>query len=441
MKKGKKEYFQQLDTWNKLGKTPDGKDFCCRTASLYIKKHDDNYYGWDANKGVPALMSIRGFEKWYKVWYRHVNQGQPLIIKEHPTVSYFLGREVQPKVEVKAEEVPLSEIILGDRKIRALQAQLDDSKRKYKHVLGELETAEKRFGDMCAIHDPVEFEPIVPIHGKSDHECIAIAQLSDVHVGERVDPATINGMNEYTPDIADKRVANYFQNLLKLIVHNRQAVKIDTLFMSLTGDFITGYIHEELMQNNYLSPTEEVRWAKRLLIRGIDFLLNYGKFRTIIIQTNWGNHGRNTKKSTHATGYKNNYEYMLYQDIADYFRNEKKIIFNISQSNIVYSPSLFGRTVRTFHGDTMSYQGGIGGLGVPLIKYLQRLDKQRFADFSLLGHWHQRIRPTRNCLVNGSVIGFNAYAQSIGAEPEPPVQNLILLDKDRGFTVESPIFC
>jgi hypothetical protein len=43
--------------------------------------------------------------------------------------------------------------------------------------------------------------------------------------------------------------------------------------------------------------------------------------------------------------------------------------------------------------------------------------------------------------VNGSGIGFNAYAQRIGASPEEPMQGFCLLDKKYGLTIKTPIFC
>ncbi len=36
-------------------------------------------------------------------------------------------------------------------------------------------------------------------------------------------------------------------------------------------------------------------------------------------------------------------------------------------------------------------------------------------------------------VTNGSLIGYNAYAQKIGASPEPPMQAFFLIDQERGL--------
>jgi hypothetical protein len=58
-----------------------------------------------------------------------------------------------------------------------------------------------------------------------------------------------------------------------------------------------------------------------------------------------------------------------------------------------------------------------------------------------MGHFHQLFQATKDCIVNGSGIGFNAYAQRIGASPEEPMQGFCLLDKKYGLTIKTPIFC
>jgi hypothetical protein len=41
--------------------------------------------------------------------------------------------------------------------------------------------------------------------------------------------------------------------------------------------------------------------------------------------------------------------------------------------------------------------------------------------------------------VNGSLIGYNAYALAIKASPEPPVQAFFLIDSRFGKTVVCPV--
>jgi hypothetical protein len=107
-----------------------------------------------------------------------------------------------------------------------------------------------------------------------------------------------------------------------------------------------------------------------------------------------------------------------------------------SYHNIV---ELYGKTLRFHHGDGLKYQGGIGGLTVPVEKAIASWNKSPIkADLDCFGHWHSQMQNPKFC-ANGSLIGFNAYAIAIKAAFEPPQQTFFLFDKQRGRTVTTPI--
>ncbi len=130
----------------------------------------------------------------------------------------------------------------------------------------------------------------------------------------------------------------------------------------------------------------------------------------------------------------------MYNDIADYFSNDKRVEFHIPNGMFAYVDVL-GYTCRFFHGDSIKYGGGIGGLTVPLIKALHRYDQQQVADYNFMGHYHSLSQLSKNCICNGSGIGFSPYAQRIGASPEEAMQSFALIDKKYGLTIKTPIFC
>lgn len=78
-------------------------------------------------------------------------------------------------------------------------------------------------------------------------EVIAISTLSDVHVEEPVVKSVVNNLNEYNLTIAGERVTRYFKRLMYMVSQARRAgYRVDNLVLGLLGDFITGYIHEEI---------------------------------------------------------------------------------------------------------------------------------------------------------------------------------------------------
>ena len=354
-----------------------------------------------------------------------------------PPAQDQLGKhsvQVVPRVPTVEEELQ------SDRTIRRLKGQVRDLEKKYRHAVQEIDLSEQRLEVALAIKEPVPEAVIVPYHGNDESEAVAIVLYSDWHIEERVDLDMLDGLNEYTPAIAEQRAIRLFQNTLKLVQKEREAVKIEEVMVWLGGDFITGFIHEELAQTNWLSPTEATRLAKRLLITGIKFLREHGKFKRMRFMCNPGNHGRTTAKVQIANSYRMSYEWMMYHDLKDIFSDDPAIEFHIPTSPFGYI-EIYDKTVRTMHGEGIKYGGGIGGVAIPMIKHVARLNKQRHADLTIIGHFHQSIRPARDIIVNGSLIGFSPYAQKIGCDPEPSQQTFLLCDKHRGFTVSAPIQC
>lgn len=272
-------------------------------------------------------------------------------------------------------------------------------------------------------------------------EVIAISTLSDVHIEEPVVKSVVNNLNEYNLIIAEERVSRYFKRLMYMITQTRKAgYKVDNLVLGLLGDFITGYIHEELEESNELTPVQATMVIQDLLIKGIKFLSENGKFQKIIIPCVPGNHGRTTSRKRYITGYKNSYEWLMYNGIKNLFIESGKysnVEFIIPESEFIYL-DLFGYINKFSHGDHFNYQGGIGGLEVPLKKWILRENAVIKTDMSWIAHWHQYI-VLNKVRVNGSLIGYNSYARAFGFEPEPPKMQFQLLDKKRGYTLNNPI--
>ena len=177
-------------------------------------------------------------------------------------------------------------------------------------------------------------------------EVIAISTLSDVHVEEPVVKSVVNNLNEYNLTIAGERVTRYFKRLMYMVSQARRAgYRVDNLVLGLLGDFITGYIHEELEEANQLTPVQATIFIQDLLIKGIKFLSEDGKFQKIIIPCVPGNHGRTTTRKRYTTGYKNSYEWLMYNGIKNLFVETDKyenIEFIIPESEFIYL-NLFGR--------------------------------------------------------------------------------------------------
>jgi len=271
-----------------------------------------------------------------------------------------------------------------------------------------------------------------------DAEAVAIAVLSDIHIEERVDPRSVNGINEYTLAIAKLRVEKFFTNVVKLLKKEQKDAKITTLVLALLGDNFSGSIHEELLETNQLPPVEAALLAQSLIETGIRYILENTNVK-LVIPTNSGNHARLTKRVHVSTEYGNSLETYMYCTMVKHFEKEPRVTFNISTGYLNYV-DIGGYTIAFHHGTFIKYLGGMGGPTISLNKAIAQWQKMRRADLYVQGHLHQFI-DGGNFIINGSIIGYNAFALSIKASPEPPTQVFFLVDtKRKRKTVVIPVF-
>lgn len=271
-------------------------------------------------------------------------------------------------------------------------------------------------------------------------EMTAVALASDWHVEERVNPAAVAGINAYNLQIAAARVRRFFESIAWNIQHDRASGKlaIRDLVLWLGGDLISGYIHEELMESNFLSPTMAVRWLFPRLRDGIRWLLDTLALETIVIPCSYGNHGRTTAKRRVATGFENSYEALMYCMLADLFEGEPRVKFIVTPSAHQYV-QVYDYTLHFHHGDEVKFNGGIGGIAPPLLRRVARWDRVRKTDVHHIGHFHQYTDFGR-VVVNGSLIGYGPFSMSIGADPEPPQQAFYYVDSKRGKCKSTPLW-
>ncbi len=293
--------------------------------------------------------------------------------------------------------------------------------------------ARQSFIDVVSSAKPVPH--IIPRERGGVREMTAVVLASDWHVEERVDPESVAGRNKYDLEIASDRVDRFFQAVAWHIEHQRgsKRIAIRDLILWLGGDLMTGYIHEELVESNQLSPTQTILWLLPRLEAGIRMLLERLDLASIVLPCSFGNHGRTTLKSRIQTGFANSYEWLMYHDLAARLRDEKRVRFEITASAHQYV-RVYDKMLHFHHGDSLTYHGGVGGIGIPLLKAVPQWDRTVQADVHCIGHFHQ-LRDYGRAVVNGSLIGFGPYSQSIRAEFEPPQQALFYMDSRRGKTM------
>jgi len=278
----------------------------------------------------------------------------------------------------------------------------------------------------------------VKAQGKKE-EGVAIAQLSDVHGGEIVEPETVNFLNEYTPDIAHTRLEKWARGVIKMVNLWREISPIHVLVIADEGDAWSGNIHEELKLTTVHTPNESVLWYRDEFSCALDFLLKHGKFKRIHVIKKFGNHTRRQKEVFHAAAYRTNDEYMLAKLMEADYRKEKKITWQVDTGYFSWF-DCFSFPLRFHHGNAVRYNSGIGGKVIPLKRAIaQKWGKAKKAYKDFLGHFHEFEPQWDDYISNGSIIGYSAYSQE-KFPYQPPMQAISMIDKRRGLVAALPIF-
>lgn len=260
---------------------------------------------------------------------------------------------------------------------------------------------------------------------------------SDWHVEERVDPETVNGKNEYDPTIAAARARTFTDGALWLLDGHASMATMEAVGLWLGGDFITNYIHPELEESNHLSPIDAVQFAANLIEATIRRLLAETKLR-VVVACSYGNHDRLQMKKRIQTGAENSLAVLMYRFLRKMFERERRVEWHIATGYHLYY-ECFDKVIRFHHGDAVNYQGGVGGVTIPMRKKIAGWNRTRTADLDVCGHFHSFLWGGP-FLVNGSLIGHNPYAIEIGASYEPPQQAFFLMRPVRGVSAVAPIF-
>jgi hypothetical protein len=326
--------------------------------------------------------------------------------------------------------------------IHRLRVQLKDARRGRKRAVLEVAQLHDRLDLALGIQAPTTYEPIkTPKKKKGKRTAAAVICCSDWHIEETVTPEQIGGFdNTYNPDVSAERAERLFVGAVDLIKHHTAGMfQIPDVVLWFGGDMISGYLREEDLESNAMSPTEAILLWQKYAIRGIHHLLKkLPKVRKIHVVCSYGNHGRTTLKSRHATGAENSYEWMAYHTLDQVFEDNPRVKFTIPKGAQCYT-DVYGTVVRWHHGDHISYRQGILGLGVPASKKIAGWDQSRRADVTVIGHFHQ-LGFYPSLVTNGSLIGPNAYSMSLGCKPEKPQQAFFLIDSKMGVCQQTAIW-
>lgn len=362
-----------------------------------------------------------------------------MVKRRKESITEGLVREAHEDAAREAERNRVASAQRAQQQV----AVLKDRVKQLERELVEYATLEREIDRLTA--NPLEPMTIGRREKGRVHEATAVVVLSDLHLEERVTVDETNGLNEFSLEIAAQRMDRLAVGTVWLLELCRSRGKaagyaIRDLLLPCLGDVTTNYLRVEDVHGNALTPHEALVFAEGLLVRYI---------RTVLDRCPWivrvampfvpGNHDRlSFSKSTPFTRRSGlSSAPVLVHGISRELRDEPRFAIELAAAEHHYT-MVYDHRVRGMHGDRFNYAGGVGGIFIPARRHIAALNKAMHAHLTLFGHWHTS-KVDDLWVSNGSLIGPNAYSLGKGLDPEPPSQTFLLLDRDRGKRIVTPV--
>jgi hypothetical protein len=324
------------------------------------------------------------------------------------------------------EEQFKSEFSEKTEELKRKNKELESRLQLYRREHGKLEVF---FEEVINSIEPIVMrEPILLEGVRKGSPVVPVLHLTDVHMGAVQDSNEIEGFNSYSPEIADLRMTDLTARWLNWVNYQRKAYKIDEAAIIVTGDMISGDIHEELRTTNAFPAPVQVARASELIARFIGEISPYFKYvRVHFISED--NHSRLTKKPQAKEAGMNSLNYLVGYMAKTYLLNLGNVSFDIYPMNekvINVNERLYLIT----HGHTIR-----GWMGVPWYGVERKVGKEALARMQIImqefdrakeigfhkyvfGHFHTPIdTPLYSC--GASLQGTDAYDHQAGRYANP----------------------
>lgn len=305
----------------------------------------------------------------------------------------------------KLERTKIEEIKLLKRQLRVAQKEAD-TEEKIRSVIYNIAAT-------CP-EPPKWLNKTVSKRRTGREQDVPMTMWSDWHWGEVVKREEVGGVNEYSTEIAHIRVDRLVTNTIDVVTNHMPCKNAPGIVVCLGGDMINGIIHPELEVTNDDYVLASLFDLQNILAGAIKTLAdNFGR---IFVPCVVGNHGRTTLKPRMKGRVKQNYEWHMYCQLEEYFKDDPRIQFLVPGETDAHF-TVAGHRFLLTHGDSLGVRGGdgiIGALG-PIMRgaiKTGRSEAQIGRDFDtiVMGHWHQYLS-LPGIIVNNSLKGYDEFAR------------------------------
>lgn len=265
-----------------------------------------------------------------------------------------------------------AEVVHLKRRINRLENEASSLRKQVKHS-GEHANLVDDVADLLQpVLDRMVAPPYAPPPRLKRHAdpVTLVWHLTDLHFGEIVDPATVQGVNEYTPDIAAMRVQHTLDIIRKVAEDRRGGV--NKIVVAVNGDTIGGAIHPESTEYAFGVSIQTVAAAELLAQVGVELAHTFDEVEFL---GTVGNHPRSqTKQPTGRALVETSWEYLIHRHAKALMRDLANVEYKIASGYVL--DTYIGPSRWAFsHGDAA--RGGGGQLGIPAYGLKKQHDAAR----------------------------------------------------------------
>lgn len=329
---------------------------------------------------------------------------------------------MSPKVRtIKARDV--ARAVDPPEEIRALRLQLQDAQdrlREYKEEQGTVEVLVREIADRVVAMPPPKVVYVQPKAQKVESPVSLVVHFTDWHAGAVQDADEVEGFNAFSPEILQARLDNFTRDVLNWVALHRATYDVDACAVLVTGDLISGDIHDELrVTNAYPAPVQLVEAADLLACQVSRLSACFREVQVHMITVD--NHGRLTKKPQHKQGGYNTFNWPLGVIAQERLKAHRNVLFAVYPREMQVVDVCGWKYLLT-HGHNVTgwagfpYYGISRQVGREAIKRMRRQLGQ--FDRVILGHWHAPLLHP-HYWIGGSASGTDAYDHAQGRESEP----------------------
>jgi hypothetical protein len=365
------------------------------------------------------------------------------------SLSNWFSRRGIKKIDSSVAEIDpaqLSMRVRHDQQVSGLKAEAKRWKSLYESAIQSASFQDNILSTLSTlitalpVKDSINI-PKVPT-GKVKGMHAALALVSDIHAGERVDREVMGGLSHYDLNVFREYAGAWVYKVLHLVDLRRSRLEIPTLHIFGDGDFISGLIHDELLKTNQVNVLDQTVTVAYVMAQCLAELA--GHFEEIYFSGTVGNHGRVQQKVEFKSTYQN-WDFVVYQMMAFFLKDYTNIHFDLPKSLWTIT-DILGTKFLHLHGHGIRSWSGIPFYGISRsIKSLREalaVGDETF-DGVAMGHFHVPMyyqMPPGPLLINGCWKGGDEFALNGLHTITRPAQILAIINDDLGLISCDPIY-